>query len=330
MNPATPFGFRIVGPCSGDRRLVDWQAAFSGYADCVQRARVELEAYLSAFTFGPDFRDYLKTTGSTRGYNGSCGAAWLWFDIDRDPDAGGVAAALQDARKLAVALSDRYGVDDAAQLWFYSGSKGFHVGIRTDLWAPEPSIDFHRIARCFAEAIAEAAGVVIDTGVYDKVRAFRAPNSRHPKTGRHKRCLIVDELMRLTAEAIVNMAGEPMPFELPDSPPESSDFLTGHWNTASRQVREQAEAAEYRRADRDQGNGEPTLNRLTLQFIREGANQGDRHRLLYSAARNLSELGCPPALAHALLTESALDSGLPPAEVRRQIGCGLKDGRGPA
>lgn len=50
---------------------------------------------------------------------------------------------------------------------------------------------------------------------------------------------------------------------------------------------------------------------------------GDRHRLLFSAAANLAEFGCPPALAHELLTESALDSGLPPKEVRRQIDCGL-------
>jgi hypothetical protein len=44
---------------------------------------------------------------------------------------------------------------------------------------------------------------------------------------------------------------------------------------------------------------------------------------LFSAAANLAEFGCPPALAHALLTETALDSGLPPNDVRRQIDCGL-------
>jgi hypothetical protein len=52
---------------------------------------------------------------------------------------------------------------------------------------------------------------------------------------------------------------------------------------------------------------------------------GDRHRLLYSAARNLGEFGCPHELAWALLSEAALDSGLPPREVRRQIECGLAD-----
>jgi hypothetical protein len=63
-----------------------------------------------------------------------------------------------------------------------------------------------------------------------------------------------------------------------------------------------------------------------LEFIRRGAAQGDRHRLLYSAARNLADLRCPADLAYALLTESALDSGLPPSDVRRQISCGLNDG----
>ncbi len=51
------------------------------------------------------------------------------------------------------------------------------------LWSPAPSADFHRTARRFAEQLAELAAVTIDAGVYDKVRAFRAPNSRHPKTG---------------------------------------------------------------------------------------------------------------------------------------------------
>ncbi len=59
-------------------------------------------------------------------------------------------------------------------------------------------------------------------------------------------------------------------------------------------------------------------------FIRGGASSGDRHRLLFRAAANLAEFGCPVALAHELLTEAALDSGLSPSETRRQIDCGLK------
>src|ERR1041385_4584997 len=94
----TPYGFWIVGPTCGERRLCDAAAAFAGYATCDPRANVESEAYLSAFTFGTDFGDHLRTTGSTRDFGGVCGAMWLWWDIDRD---GNLDAALGDARRLA-------------------------------------------------------------------------------------------------------------------------------------------------------------------------------------------------------------------------------------
>jgi hypothetical protein len=45
--------------------------------------------------------------------------------------------------------------------------------------------------------------------------------------------------------------------------------------------------------------------------------------LLFSAAANLAELGCSLALAEALLSDAALDSGLSPSDVRRQIECGV-------
>ena len=47
------------------------------------------------------------------------------------------------------------------------------------------------------------------------------------------------------------------------------------------------------------------------------------HARLFRAAANLAEFSCPPALAHELLTTAALDSGLAPADARRQIDCGL-------
>jgi hypothetical protein len=212
---------------------------------------------------------------------------------------------------------DRYGIDGDALLIFFSGNKGYHVGLPSAMWAAEPDIDFHRFARHFAEQLATAAGVRIDSAIYDRVRAFRAPNSRHPKTGLHKRRLEFDELLYVTPAAIVERAVDPEPFDVPDAPA-ANDAATGDWTRAVEGNRQQSAAVRQRRAD-----SAATLNRQTLDFIRDGANVGDRHRLLFSAAANLAEFGCTPALAHALLSEAALDSGLPPAEVRRQIDCGL-------
>ena len=151
--------------------MVDHAAAFAAHANCDDKAEVYREAYLSAFTYGEDFRHYLQDAGSTKGYDGPCWAPYVWFDLDGDD----LDAILDQARGLAAFLLDRYhSLDDNSLLLFFSGSKGFHIGLSVT-WGPNASVSFHRVARHFAEALGNAARVTIDTGVYDKVRLFRAP-----------------------------------------------------------------------------------------------------------------------------------------------------------
>jgi hypothetical protein len=307
-----------VGPTTGARQPVDAAAALAAYAACDARARVESEAYLSAFAYGQDFLDHLRATGSTRDFNGPCWAPFVWLDLD-GPDLG---RALHGARRLAGTALERYpelGDDDL--LVSFSGSKGFHFGVPTSLWGPGPSVRFNAVARRFAEGLASSAGVVIDGGVFDKLRLLRAPNTRHPRTGLHKRRLSLDELLYLSLDGILRLAQSPEPFDLP-GPAATSDRAAKDWAEAEAATLRAAEDAARRRSAR--ADGTPRLNRLTMDFIREGAPEGERHRRLFSAAANLAEFGCPPALAHALLTEAGLDSGLPPSDVRRQVECGLE------
>lgn len=308
------YGFRILGPITARRRLVDAGVAFAAYAACDPRAECDSESYLSAFQYGDDFGVHLDETGSTKGYSGPCWSPWLWFDFDSDE----LGYAHADAGATAAFMVDRFGIDPGCLLLFFSGSKGFHLGLPTAIWTPVPSVEFHRTARRFAERIADLAAVTIDSGVYDRVRAFRAPNSKHPKTGLHKRRLTYDELLG-TLDRILELATKPAPFDLP-MPTATSDQASADWQQAADQAGQEAQAKAARRAV---GTRSPTLNRSTLDFIRDGARQGERHRLLFSAAANLAEFGCTPALAVALLEESALDSGLAPKEVRRQVECGL-------
>ena len=117
----------------------------------------------------------------------------------------------------------------------------------------------------------------------------------------------------------MELAKTPAPFDVPNVTG-TSEAAAADWQAAADLVASEAEAKAARRAA---GNGSPTLNRSTFDFMREGATAGDRHRLLFSASANLGEFGCPPALANALLTEAGLDCGLSPSDVRRQIDCGL-------
>lgn len=318
-----PYGFRIVGPCTGDRRRVHAPTAFTAYCRCDSKAGVEREAYLSAFQFGDDFAEHLARTGSPAGFAGSTWAPFVWLDVDRDESAGGVARALADTRRLVDVLDERFGVPRDALVPFVSGGKGMHLGIPTALWAPSASADFHAVARQFAETVAAAAGVAIDTGVFDRVRAFRAPNSRHPKTGLHKRFVPVDVLDVVTVDGVLDMARKPEPFDVPSTDGiDSADMLVAVWERATGAVAEKNAAAEQRRLEVASGGRTASVNKLTRAFLTGEVEVGDRHRLLYSAAANLAELGCPLPAVRALLTEPALDLGLPPKDVARQIECG--------
>src|SRR5262249_43161024 len=163
-------GFRVLGHRAGRRRAVDWRLAFAAYCDCDERAQLEREAYLSHFTFGPDFAEHLERNGSEAAYNGPAGADRLL--LGNEPPSE-LDRSISDARRLAGAILDRYReLDDDALLVFLSGGKGVHVGLPTSLWGPTPSLCFHQTARRFSLAHGERAGVVVDGTVYAKTKLF--------------------------------------------------------------------------------------------------------------------------------------------------------------
>ena len=182
-----------MGGTDNARQLVD-------YAKCLAHpaARCEVPAYLSAFVYPVEFRRHLETTGSTRDYRGPVGVPSVKWDIDRD---GNLDAALNDTRRLAAFLADRYRLDADDLLIGFSGSKGFHVELPIG-WMVEASPDANMICRLFAERAANDIGVVIDSGVYDKVRPFRAWNSKHPRTGLRKIRIELDDLLVSSAASI--------------------------------------------------------------------------------------------------------------------------------
>jgi len=316
---STPYAFRVMGGTDNERRIVDYGKAFHAYCNADAAARPEIPAYLSAFTYPVEFRRHLETTRSTRDYHGPVGVPSIKWDIDRD---GNLDAALHDTRRLSAFLTDRYRLDADDLMIGFSGSKGFHVELLIG-WTVEPTPDANLTCRRFAEHAANEIGVTIDAGIYDKVRPFRAWNSRHHKTYLHNIIIDMNELLVSRVDAITRRAVEPIPFDPPT--PSPSPSLLAAWNDAQRDVRcRQAE-----RQARQTGPADAGLNALTRQLIVEPINVevGERHRRLFSAAANMAELGTIDGLILAVLTEPGLDTGLPPREVERQIRTGIEHTR---
>jgi hypothetical protein len=320
-----PYGFRIRGTVHDERLLVDAGKVWAAYCSCDAKAAVDEEGYLSAFRFDGGFAEHLARTGSPKGFAGSTWSPFVWFDVDRDEAAGGIERALADTRKLVNTLDERHGIPRCVLVPFLSGGKGFHVGLPTALWLPPAGEHFHATAKHFALSIAKEAGVVIDEGVYDRVRPFRAPNSRHPRTGLHKRYVEVGILDTVTVRGVLDMARRPEPFDVPSTVDvDDPSFLVALWERSAHAVKAEAAGIEERRAEIANGTRAATVNKLTRAFLAgEVVTVGDRHRLLFSAAANLTECGCSLNAVRALLTEPALDVGLPPKDVERGIVCGF-------
>jgi hypothetical protein len=312
------YGFRLVGDVREKRRLTNWADAFAAHLQADDHYRPGQERYLSAFAFADDLKAHMAAEGSPKKFNAPCWTPWLPIDLDSD----NLDAALTDARRLTLFLIERYrGLPEDGLIVCFSGRKGFSIYLPTGLFDAKPGLIFNRAALTLCRGLAVQAHVTcLDVGIYDKQRLFRSPNSKHAESGLHKIPLTFDELQNLNIDGIKQLAKEPRPWDLPN--PLAVDAVAAKdWQDALALSGQEAEGKARCKAE-TQTHG-ARLNRQTLDFIKHGADTGDRHRLLFSAAANLAELGCPPNTVLALLEESALDSGLPPSEVRRQVECGI-------
>ena len=313
---STPFdvGAYVHGAPTSPRALVRHADLLAAYADGVMAERGEdREAYLSHFVFGEEFeRHFAANRQSVAGYAGPCWCRWLVLDIDR-PD---LVDALDDCRRLAGFLAERYDTDPV--VWF-SGSKGFHITVELAHWPP-PSVTFPAVARTFAEALARAAGVTIDPAIYDRNHIIRLPNTRHPRTGLFKRRIDADDLYRLDIEGIRRHAAHPAGDGIPEAR-HVSDMLVRDWHEAEAGAGHQLEA---RAATYRDFRSDARAPRYLIEFLRFGVPEGERHTTLFRCAAWLTEQGCPPSLVAALLTEPGCDVGLTPADVDRQIRCGIQ------
>lgn len=317
----TRCGFQILGGIASPRLLVrDAPAAFREWA-AGRAPQVGKEGYLSAFDFGPDFAQLLEATASPAGFTGACGGEWLWLDIDRHD---GLEHALRDTRTLVAAIRGRYRPlrgDDL--LVFFSGGKGFHIGLPTSMWSPPPSLVFHSVAKRLALHLSDVAGVEIDRAIYDRVRAFRAPNSRHPKSGLIKRRLFESDLAKVSVEDIRRLAATTEPFDAPVDVPRCSD-AEADWRVSSQECEQVPKVVAKPSGEKRPAFRQTRLLRQTREFMRDGAPEGERAACLFVAACNLFALGCSPAATHEILTQPALDSGLSPKETRSHIDGAIK------
>ncbi len=321
--PAVLVGGFVVGSLTAGREVVQAERLFTAFHELDDRIDPDREAYATVYQYPRlEYGEHVRRVGSPRGYAGQAACCRLLWDIDRAAD---LEAALRDARTLARFIIDRYGERGFGTHW--SGSKGFHLS----LVAPcgfHPLPHTPAVVRLLCLTVARAAGVVVDPAIYDRQRLFRLPNSRHPRTGLHKRHLDPEELFALTAERIRELARHPAGYPVPRTDELNSNLERDWLECEARVLAGPSTGFGSATARHDAPSSCPVVPKFVTDFIAWGDIQDPgRAVTLFRAAAALAEAGTPPAVVRGLLEETAVKSGLDPAEVTKQLAAGIAHGQ---
>lgn len=162
------------------------------------------DCYASMFRFDHNYKKLCDSTGSVRGANSLlCYADYLSFDID----ATDLNQAIVSARQLIINIDFLDTVFADHLVFFFSGAKGFHIGIPSQFFGAVPSTKLPQIFKSLAKSIARDSR--IDLSVYEKNRLWRIPNTLNSKSGLYKIPLTFEELSTWGIERIKKLARQP-------------------------------------------------------------------------------------------------------------------------
>ncbi len=153
--------------------------------------------FTGMFRFPEAYQEHCQRIGSvSKCPPVECYSDFVWFDIDSsDP-----AEALGWGRELVGRLKEQ-GDEIVRNLDIYfSGCKGFHIGIPSQLFGLGPSSDLPAKIGRIAKKLAE--GITIDTCIYQRNQLWRVPNTKHRDSGLFKTKLTLEEFTAWSIDQI--------------------------------------------------------------------------------------------------------------------------------
>jgi hypothetical protein len=169
------------------------------------------DCFSTYFLFDRSFMEYVNgKKQSVAAYSGPCYAHFLPLDIDSPHPS----QALQTAREITRYFLDRVGAPEEAIVPYYSGMKGFHLSLPTDVFGDvRPGEELPGVFRELRGSIVKEAKVhhpeTVDFSIWDRLRLLRSPNTRHSRSGLYKVPLQVEELLSSGPQDITDLARTP-------------------------------------------------------------------------------------------------------------------------
>ena len=186
-----------------------YTSLFTYHDDLLEHVEKQKKAYEHELKYSEDTAKFRPMEN----FNGKVSARVLWFDIDN----ADIEEARHDALRLLFTLNDRFGMHPDDALIFFSGGKGFHVGIYAGAIGIQdmayPELPDHMKAFVWNITRATANIESVDQVIYNRTRIFRSPMSRHEKSGLYKIYIPYSILSSGTVAQIKDYAKSPNPFK---------------------------------------------------------------------------------------------------------------------
>ena len=133
---------------------------------------------------------------------------YLWIDIDTQHETEdtreNLKSVMKETKKILNDIILNYDMQENNFRIFYSGNKGFHIGIPSGLFGGDKfgSEAIPTIAKIMAKELTNRSAIV-DFKIYNTNRIFRTPFSKHDKTGLYKVITSVETILNQDVDKIL-------------------------------------------------------------------------------------------------------------------------------
>jgi hypothetical protein len=115
-----------------------------------------------------------------------------------------------DALRAIAFFSAIFGIDDKDIRIYFSGKKGIHLIIPAQVLGLKPDKELNDIFKLIALDVHKLSQhKTVDTRIYDRVRLFRLPSSKHPDTGLYKVSMSYQQLLKWSYDEVKEWASKP-------------------------------------------------------------------------------------------------------------------------
>ena len=172
---------------------------------------------------------------------------------------------------------------------YFSGNKGFHLVIPYQVLGLKPDAELNMKFKQVAQLVIKQCNAKhIDTGIYDRKRLFRIPNTINAKSGLYKVPMTYEQLETMNLDDVIEWASIPrdFPFEAPALSLKSAMHYKAMFK--KKPVEKKKEKKAFRIPQKRK-----RLLPCVVEILKNGAEKGQRNNTTVALASSLMQSGIP-------------------------------------